>query len=315
MWATRPLAGPVGTRPTPAPRSWPRARRWVPRRTRRDSGSRPSGRYRDELTTEYAEKPDSGYSGGRRAGGYADEPGAGYSGSRRATHRAAYEDEPTGVYRESDPLYSGSGPDHGYEQEPTGPYPEDSLAGAYSDSSLPRRARHTTMTVSPAGMTASPAGTSQSRPRRTRATVPDGMSPSAPPRTPLAGTRTNRPACTAATCCTRATRTNRAAATPAGRLNRGSLHHGLPNRPGRADAGRLSRRQRPARPPRHGPGWGLLARAALRQAPVQRGGRPPQTRGDEPRRSRGPGDDDDPGPGSFPYGAPPSERPARGRAR
>ena len=97
----------------------------------------PSGRYRDELTTEYAEKPDGGYSGGRRAGGYADEPGAGYSGSRRATHRAAYEDEPTGGYHESDPLHPGGGPGRGYEQEPTGPYPEDSLPGAYPGNSLP----------------------------------------------------------------------------------------------------------------------------------------------------------------------------------
>jgi hypothetical protein len=36
---------------------------------------------------------------------------------------------------------------------------------------------------------------------------------------------------------------------------------------------------------------------------------------DEPRRSRGRGDDGDAAPGSFPYGAPPSERPAQGRAR
>jgi hypothetical protein len=89
--------------------------------------------YRDEL----GEYSGSGYSGSRRASGYADEPGAGYSGSRHATSRAAYEDEPTGVYREGDPLYSGSGPGRGYEPEPARSYPGDGPPGAYSDSSLP----------------------------------------------------------------------------------------------------------------------------------------------------------------------------------
>jgi len=274
-------------------------------------GGRPSGRYRDELTAEYAEKPGSGYSGSRRASGYTDEPGAGYSGSRRATHRAAHEDEPTGAYREGDPLYSGGGPDRGYEPEPARSYPGDGLPGAYSDSSLPG---------------AGPAYHDDGLPGRYE---PE----------PSSAYRGDHPG---------RYEPERTAAYPAGRYEdeptgvyRGDMpHEGYEEEPGRRypagdstgdlftsdyptgprDAdyrgpdypGASDRQDHPplARDEAYSPARPYVSPRSRRAAdPFEDSG------ADDPRRSRGRGDDDDPGHESFPYGAPPSERPARGRAR
>ena len=267
------------------------------------SGARPSGGYRDELTAEYTEKPDGGYSASRRAGGYADEPGAGYSGSRRATHRAAYEDEPTGVYHEDDALYRGGGPGGGYEQEPTGPYPEAGLPRDYPDSSLPA---------------AGPAYHDDGLPGRYQPEPPE----------PYPGDRPGR------------YEPERTAAYPAGRYEdepaggyRGDMpHEGYADEPGGRypagdSTGDLFTADYPA-----GPGGREYPGASDPRdhaAPAEDGGYSParpyvgsrsRRAADpldeaEPRRSRGRPDDDDSGPGSFPYGAPPSERPARGRAR
>src|SRR5215469_7858143 len=262
-----------------------------------EPGSRSSGRYRDELPAEYAEQPDGGYSGSRRAGGYADEPGAGYSGSRRATHRAAYEDEPAGVYHEGDPLYPGGGPGRGYEQEPTGPYPEDSLPGAY------------------------PGG---GQPAAGPAYHDDGLPGRYEPAEPYPGERPGR------------YEPERTAAYPVGRYEyeptgvyRGDmLHGGYADEPGGRYAAGDSTGDHfttdyPAGPA--GPDYPGVRDPRDYPAPAEDGGyspaRPyvsPRSRRAadpldeaEPRRPRGRRDDDE----SFPYGAPPSERPARGRAR
>jgi hypothetical protein len=282
------------------------------------SGGRASGGYRDELTAEYTEKPGSGYSGSRRASGYANEPGAGYSGSRRATHRAAYEDEPTGVYREGDPLYSGSGPDRGYEPEPARSYPGDGPPGAYSDDSLPG---------------AGPAYHDDGLPGRDDS-LPGRYEPE--PSSPYPGGRPGR------------YEPERTAAYPAGRYKdeptgvyRGDMLHegyedelgrrypagdstgdhftsdyptgpGDASYPGAGYPGASDRQDHPAlaRDEAYSPARPYVSPRSRRAAdPFEDGG------ADEPQRSRGRGDDDDPGPGSFPYGAPPSERPAGGRAR
>jgi hypothetical protein len=256
--------------------------------------------YRDELTAQYPEKPDGGYSGSRRAGGYADEPGAGYSGSRRATHRAAYEDEPTGVYREDDPLYRGGGPGGGYEQEPTGPYPEAGPPRAYPGSGLPA---------------AGPAYHDDGLPGRYEPEPPE----------PYPGDHPGR------------YEPERTAAYPAGRYEDepAGVYHGDMPHEGYADepggrypagdsTGDLFTADYPA-----GRDYPGASDPRDHPAPAEDGGyspaRPyvgsgpgraasPLDEG-EPRHSRGRRDDDDPGPESFPYGAPSSERPARGRAR
>src|SRR5215831_13988365 len=270
-----------------------------PRGGRHHGDDRAQPGYAGDPGGEYREEPTTGY----LASGYADEPGGGQSGSRRATHRAAYEDEPTGVYHEDDALYRGGGPGGGYEQEPTGPYPEAGLPRDYPDSSLPA---------------AGPAYHDDGLPGRYQPEPPE----------PYPGDRPGR------------YEPERTAAYPAGRYEdepaggyRGDMpHEGYADEPGGRypagdSTGDLFTADYPA-----GPGGREYPGASDPRdhaAPAEDGGYSParpyvgsrsRRAADpldeaEPRRSRGRPDDDDSGPGSFPYGAPPSERPARGRAR
>jgi hypothetical protein len=210
------------------------------------------------------------------------------------------------VYREGDPLYSGTGPAGGYEPEHTGPYPADSLPGGYSDDSLPGPV---------------PAYHDDPLPGRY----------DREPASPYPGDRPGR------------YEPERTAAYPAGRYEdeptgvyRGDLlNEGYDDEPG----GRYSTGDHSADPlagdyptgpsvsdypgadgprdypvsPRE-PGYSsarpyVKSRSRSRDADL-----PEEGRAHEPRRSRGRRDDDEL-PESFPYGPTPSERSAGGRTR
>ncbi len=271
------------------------------------SGSRSSGRYRDELTGEYGEKPGTGYSGSRRASGHPGEPaGTGRPDGRRAsTHRAAaYEDEPTGVYREGDPMYSGGGQGGGYDQEPTGPYPHDSRSGGYPDDSLPGSGYHDDGPpgrYEPEPADSYPGDRPGRREPEHTAAYPAGRYEDEPTGVYRGDLLQDEGY----------------ADEPGGRYAAGEypgdpLSSDYPTGPSVSDypgAGDHGDYPEPSRDP-GSPSARPYVRPRSREA-----GLPEEGAAHESRRSRGRRDEDEPFPESFPYGRPPSERPAGGRAR
>ncbi len=282
-------------------------------------------------------EPGTGYAGSRRSSGYSGEPGSGYSGSRRASGRraGAYPEDPAGVYHEGDPgggryaekpvgeysrdsrhgrydekpagAYPGGGPGSGYEQEPAGPYPDDSLPGAYRDDSLPESGAaylHEDLPYEPEPARPYPGDRPGGYEREHTAAYSGGGYEDEPTgvyhgdllREGYEDERGGRYA---------------AGGYAAEEYPGGPLAADYPTGPSAPDyphAGDVRHYPASSRDPGYSPARPYVGPRTGEAGP------PGEGLAHEPRRSRS-RREDEPSPDSFPYGPPPSERPARGRAR